>query len=104
MIAIYALVFRILSGERYVPASKEDTKVWLALLAVVPPEMAIAYAWAKLEHDWSLTWIWLSATVVGCCLLVLWFLITKLPGIKSVGALALLGWLAAFCTAFYINR
>jgi hypothetical protein len=104
MIAIYALVFRILAGERYVPASKGDTKVWLALLAAVPPEMGVTYTWAKLSHDWPLFWIWLSVTGVACCLLVLWFLITKLPGIKSVGSLALLGWLAAFGTAFYINR
>jgi hypothetical protein len=104
MIAIYALVFRILSGERYAPASKEDTKVWLSFLAAFPPVVGLAFVFVSLSRDWPLFLIWLSATAEGCSLLVVWFFITKLPGLKSIGALALLGWLTAFGAAFYINQ
>jgi len=94
----------MLSGERYAPASKEDSKVWFAALAAVPPAIGLALGLARLARDWPLFLIWLSAIAEGCSFLVIWFFITKLPGLKSISALALLGWLNAFGAAYYINR
>lgn len=48
MIALYALLFRILSGEKYASAPKENTKLWLACLAAVPPCFGIVWLVAKI--------------------------------------------------------
>ena len=104
MITLYALLFRILSGEKYAPASREDTKLWLACFAAVPPEMGIVYLWAKIASDWSLFWIWFGATLEGIWFLVFWYAASRLPGIKSISALAGVGWVAAFWIAFQVNR
>lgn len=104
MIALYALLYRIFSGEKYAPASREDTKLWLALFAAVPPEIGIAYLWATVASDWSTIWIWLGATVEGVLFLSFWYAISRLSGIKSISALAGAGWIAAFWIAFQINR
>lgn len=91
-------------GEKYAPASNEDTKLWFACLAAVPPEMGIAYLWAKVASDWPIFLIWLGATCEGLIFLILWFLISRLPGIKSIGAIAIIGWVAAFLIAYRINQ
>ena len=104
MIAIYALVFRILSGEKYSPASREDTKLWLALLASVPPFMGVLFPVAAISHNWPVFIIWLCATLEGVTLLIFWFLIMKMPGLKSISLLAIIGWGIAFGMAFYLNR
>jgi hypothetical protein len=63
MIAVYAIIFRILSGEKYNPASKEDTKLWLSFFAAVPPGIGITYFWTTISSGWSVFLIWLSATL-----------------------------------------
>ena len=104
MIALYALLFRILSGERYAPASREDTKLWLACLAAVPPAMGVAYWWSGIASDWSLFWIWVGGTLEGFLFLLLWYAVSRFPGSKSISVLAGVGWVAAFGAAFLVNR
>ncbi len=104
MIAVYALLFRIFSGEKYNPPSREDTKLWFALLASTPPCIGISYLLSKMSHDWPIFFIWAGATLVGVALLVFWFLITKLPGIKSISLLAIIEWAVAFWLAFNLDR
>ena len=104
MIAIYALVFRILAGEKYVRTSREDTKVWLSALAAVPPGIGLTVVWAQLTATWPTFFVWLTVAALACAFLVVWFGISRLRRLPWICTLAVVGWIVAIAGAIYLNR
>jgi hypothetical protein len=96
------LLARILAGERYQPATKEDSRIWLSLLGALPFFIVGAFSTAPHTKDASLPLIWLSWVLGGLAFLAIWMVLFRTFRLPALGAIAARGWLAAFATAFYI--
>lgn len=95
-----ALLGRILAGERYQPASKEDSRIWFSLLAAFPFPVIVAFLTASLMKDASLPWIWLSWAVLGLAFSGLWLFLFRRFQLRGLSLIAVGAWLCAFALAF----
>ncbi|MBL9190093.1 MAG: hypothetical protein JNK23_21615 [Opitutaceae bacterium] len=95
------LLARILAGERYQPATKEDSRIWLSLLGTFPFFLVGAFFTAPHTKDASLPLIWLSWAVGGLAFLAIWMALFRAFRLPGLGVIAVVGWLAAFAAAFY---
>ena len=96
------LLARILAGERYQPATKEDSRIWISLLGAFPFPVVAAVLTAQHTKDASLALVWLTWVIEGLAFLAIWRALFRAFHLPTLGAIAAVGWLAAFAAAFYI--
>src|SRR5438552_3968605 len=95
-----SLLGRILAGERYEPATKEDSRIWFSLLAAFPFPVMAAFLVSPLTKDASLPLVWLSWVFLGISFAGIWLFLFRKFQLKILGLIAAGAWLCAFTIAF----